>query len=228
MASAWDRAKEMAEKHSGSGMFLRLTNDGDRVVGVFCGDPDPREMHWNGEIYEECTGQACNHCAAGKKPSLRVAINFWLAAENAVKVLEGGTMWFRDVLAVRDKYGLDKWTFEVKRIGKANDPKTRYSILPEERIEPALRVRIDACPLHDLASLGRGDAYEAPEQPGTGTVDDATAKALLGELRALPRPEVEKFFAAFKIGRLRELKAVDVPEVRAYLAHAAGDSTIPF
>ena len=209
-------------------MFIRLANDGDRVVGVFCGDPDPREVHWTGETYEECAGPGCGHCVSGKRPSLRVTINFWVIAESAMKVMEGGTMWFRDVLAVREKYGLDKWIFEVKRIGKANDPKTRYAILPEDKISDALRTQIDACPQHDLGSLGRGDAYEGANVAPSGTVDDATAKALLGELRAIPTPEVERFFTTFRISRLRELRAADLPEVRAYLARAMEASTVPF
>lgn len=38
MASAWDAAKGLADKHASSGgLFIRLTNDGDKVVGAFCG-----------------------------------------------------------------------------------------------------------------------------------------------------------------------------------------------
>jgi hypothetical protein len=72
MASAWDRAKEMADRHAGTGgIFVRLANDGDKVVGVFCGEPDAREVHWTGERYEECAGEACAHCKAGTKVTLR-------------------------------------------------------------------------------------------------------------------------------------------------------------
>ena len=72
-------------------------------------------------------------------------------------------MWFRDVIAVKDKYGLDKWIFDVKRVGKAKDPRTKYVILPEDRIDEEMRKRIAACRQHDLIGLGRGDAYEMPD-----------------------------------------------------------------
>lgn len=164
MTTAWDTAKSLADKHtSAGGIFIRLANDGDHVVGAFCGEPDAREVHWTGEKYEECARMRCSHCANGSKPSLRVTLNFWVAAENAMKVMEGGTMWFRDVVAVKDKYGLDKWIFDVKRVGKAKDPRTKYVILPEDRIDEETRKKISACRQHDLIGLGRGDAYEVPD-----------------------------------------------------------------
>ena len=57
-------------------IFVRLANDGDKVVGAFLGDPLAREVHWNGERYEECPGpeSKCSHCAESKRPSLRVSI----------------------------------------------------------------------------------------------------------------------------------------------------------
>ncbi|MFB3852576.1 MAG: hypothetical protein ACE148_01995 [Vicinamibacterales bacterium] len=55
-------------------------------------------------------------------------LNFYVPAENAMKVIEGGTVWFKDVLKIRDKYGLDKWLFEIERHGEAGSPKTTYSL----------------------------------------------------------------------------------------------------
>jgi hypothetical protein len=220
----------MAEKHASTGgIFVRLANDGDKVVGAFCGEPDAREVHWTGERYEECAGPGCALCGAGTRPSLRVTINFWVAAENAMKVMEGGTMWFRDVLAVKDKYGLDRWTFEVKRVGKPKDPKTKYAILPETNLDEATKKRIAACPLHELAALGRVDAHE-PAATDARTVTLAEANELLEELHDLSKPEVERFFAAFKIPRLRDLHAEDLAAARSYLARSAGDDKddVPF
>jgi hypothetical protein len=56
-----------------------------------------------------------------------------------MKVMEGGTMWLRDVLTVKEKYGLEKWLFEIARVGKPKDPKTKYVILPDERIDERMR-----------------------------------------------------------------------------------------
>lgn len=43
MSNAWDQAKDMAEQHADS-LFVRLTGDGDKIVGAFLGEPYPREV----------------------------------------------------------------------------------------------------------------------------------------------------------------------------------------
>ena len=150
MSNSWDKAKSLADKHANQGgIFVRLANDGDKVVGAFCGDPFAREVVWTGERYE--TFDAEVH--TDKRPSLRVMLNFFVPAENAMKVIEGGPVWFKDVLKVRDKYGLDKWIFEIERHGEAGNPKTTYSILPEEKLTDELRARIAAVEVHDLERL---------------------------------------------------------------------------
>ena len=45
--------KRMAERGTGGDLFLKLSDDGDNVVGVFRGEPLLREVFWNGERYEE-------------------------------------------------------------------------------------------------------------------------------------------------------------------------------
>lgn len=127
-------------------IFIRLVNDGDKVVGAFCGEPFPREVIWNGKYYEDFDPDV----HVGKRPSLRIMLNFFVPAENKMKVFEGGVMWFRDVLRVRDKYGLDEWLFEVQRFGAAGNPKTIYTIRPEKKIDAEMRLQIDAAKMHDL------------------------------------------------------------------------------
>ena len=94
----------------------------------------------DGERYE--TYDAAVH--TDKRPSLRVMLNFYVPAESAMKVIEGGTVWFKNVLKIRDKYGVDKWLFEIERHGEAGDPKTTYSLLPEEELTDELRARMAA------------------------------------------------------------------------------------
>ena len=110
MNKGWDQAKGLADKHtsSGSGLFVRLAGDRDKVVGAFAGDPYARETHWTGERYEVCTGDGCSICSEGKRPNLRVSMNFYVPAERDLKIIEGGVTWFKDLLKARDKYGLDK------------------------------------------------------------------------------------------------------------------------
>ena len=209
MSSAWDTAKKLAEKHaSEGGKFVRLQNDGDKVVGVFCGEPYAREVYWDGEKYSDTAPE-------GGKASLRVALNFYVPAEGAMKVIEGGTAWFKDVVEIREKYGVEKWIFEVKRRGKKGDPKTKYSILPETQVDDAMRARIKSLPLHDLAAVsGEGDRGTAA---APATVDLDVARTIAERLRPLPRESGEAFLAEFRISRIRELRNADVPAAMRFV-----------
>ena len=52
MSNAWDQAASLADKHANQGgIFVKLANDGDKVVGAFVGDPHAREVVWTGEGY---------------------------------------------------------------------------------------------------------------------------------------------------------------------------------
>ncbi len=219
----WEKSKEMADRHSeGTGPWLRLANDGDKAVGVFLGDPFPREVHFV-ERYVTCAGASCPHCGDGKRPSLRVAINFYTGKE--LRVFEMGTVTFKDLLKVRDKYGLDKWSFEVERHGEAGDPKTTYSILPEERLSEKQLAEVKKLELHDLQKLyeevekddepdgKRGKAGgKAKGDAGGKTVDAKTASSLVVVLKSLPREATDRFLAKFGISRVRDLPASRVQE----------------
>ena len=228
MSNAWENAATLADKHEKSGgIFIRLTNNGDKIVGAFCGEPHAKEVHWTGEKYAECTGEGCSHCAGGKRPSLRVLLNFYVPADKEMKVIEGGTVWFKDVLKVRDKYGIDKWLFEIERHGDAGDPKTSYSILPEEKIDDAQRAAIAAVESHDLANIGAGEADEkksGAQKPGGGAIDPRVAGELVAKLKSLPRSDVDAFLSAFGVQRVRDLKAEDENEARAYIVRLASPS----
>ena len=221
--NAWDKSKELADRHSeGAGPWLRLANDGDKAVGVFLGDPFPREVHFV-ERYVACTGASCPHCGDGKRPSLRVAINFLTGKE--LRVFEMGTVTFKDLLKVRDKYGLDKWSFEVERHGETGDPKTTYSILPEERLSEQQLADIKKLELHDLRKLyeeagpddddgatkGGKTASKAKGDAGK-TVDAKTANSLVVVLKSLPREATDRFLAKFGISRVKDIPASRVQE----------------
>lgn len=250
--TAWDSAARLADKHASAGsIFIRLVANGDKVVGAFCGEPFAREVVWTGERYETFDPQV----HTDKRPSLRVMLNFFVPEDSEMKVIEGGTTWFRDVLKVRDKYGLDKWLFEIERHGDAGDPKTTYSILPEEKINAAMRARIAEAELHDLASLSTGEEDEAAEPKATssksasskggkaasasgGLIEPRTASELIARLKQFPRSDVDALLAEFRVKRVRDLKASQLPavqkaldELEAALRPASGeddDSVDPF
>lgn len=224
MTTAWEMATTMADKHANSGgIFVRLANNGDKIVGAFCGEPYAREVIWTGERYEQFDENNSAH--QGKRPSLRVMLNFFVPAENAMKVIEGGTVWFKDVLKVRDKYGLDKWLFEIERHGDAGDPKTTYSILPEEKLDDEMRARIAAAEPHDLKSIGAGNDDDsakgstATKKPSNaaGPIDPRVAGDLVAKLKALPRSDVDAFLAEFGVQRVRDLEAKHEASARAFI-----------
>ena len=221
MSTAWESARELAEKHANQGgIFVRLANDGDKIIGAFCGEPYAREVIWTGERYE--TYDEDNPAHGDRRPSLRVMLNFFVPAEGGMKVIEGGTTWFKDVLKVRDKYGLDKWLFEIERHGEAGNPKTTYSILPEEKLTDDMRGRIEAAELHDLGQLASAEATEPsksePAKPkAAGPVDPRVAGELVARLKALPRSDVDSFLGKFGVQRVRDLKAADEDAARALL-----------
>ena len=225
MTTAWEMATTMADKHANSGgIFVRLANNGDKIVGAFCGEPYAREVIWTGERYEQFDENNSAH--QGKRPSLRVMLNFYVPAEGAMKVIEGGTVWFKDVLKVRDKYGLDKWLFEIERHGDAGDPKTTYSILPEEKLDDEMRARIAAAEAHDLKSIGTGNDEDAGGKGSTtakkpsnaaGPIDPRVAGDLVARLKALPRSDVDAFLAEFGVQRVRDLEAKHETAARAFI-----------
>jgi len=218
-------ATTMADKHANSGgIFVRLANNGDKIVGAFCGEPYAREVIWTGERYEQFDENNSAH--QGKRPSLRVMLNFYVPAEGAMKVIEGGTVWFKDVLKVRDKYGLDKWLFEIERHGDAGDPKTTYSILPEEKLDDEMRARIAAAEAHDLKSIGAGNDDDTGSKSSTATkkpsnaagpIDPRVAGDLVAKLKALPRSDVDAFLAEFGVQRVRDLEAKHETAARAFI-----------
>ncbi len=217
MNNAWDKAKNLAEKHATQGsIFVRLQNDADAVVGVFCGEPYAREVYWDGEKYVEATTDGPPPGATAKSPSLRVALNFYVPSEGTMKIVEGGTQWFRDLVNVREKYGLDKWIFEIKRHGKPKDPKTKYTILPEEKIDEALRAKVASVPAHDLAQMSAGtDDAETSDTPKV--VDLDVARQFADRLRVLPRADADLFLLEFRIERVRDLPNDKVPSALQFL-----------
>lgn len=211
--SGWQYAKALADKHDAEsdGLFVRLTDDGDKVVGVFVGEPYAREVHWSGERYVSCLGDGCSFCEAGKKPSLRVAINFYVPGQRSLKVIEGGIVWFKDLVKVREKYGLNKWSFEIERHGEAGNPKTTYTILPEEKLTDEVTAEINKLELHDLAKVTSGDT--SGDTGSTSENDKRIAPQIttryIERLKALPREAVDEFLSRFEVERIRDLKMAD-------------------
>ena len=233
--SMWQQTEEMAKKHDqGGSLWLKLAGDGDKAVVVFLGEPHPREVCFTDGKYVDYDDKAK---AAGLKPSLRVALNVALFDSNEVKVLEQGVMFFKDLVRVREKYGLEKWAFEIQRHGAAKDPKTTYSILPEHQLSAEQQKAFQALPQHDLAKLytetgdDKGTSLDSfdkkADAKGDGAVDPKVAQAIATQLKALPREAVDRFLAKFGVQRIKDLPTAQVEKARAFVEQLQTELAAP-
>jgi hypothetical protein len=224
VTNAWDKAKEAAERQAEKGgIFVRLKNNGDKVVGAFCGDPYVRDVVWTGQKYEEHDPSNPEH--KGAKTSFRASLNFFVPAENAMKVIEGSGSFFNSVLKVRDKYGLADHLFEIERQGEPKDTKTKYTVLLDEKMTPQVRAAIAKAELHNLRNLGKGDGDdEGPEstQKSSSPITEKEALAIVERLRALPKSDVTAFLGKFGIARVRDLKESDLRAANELLDELTG------
>jgi hypothetical protein len=223
----WQTTQELAKRHEQeSGHWLKLQNDNDKAVVVFLGEPFPREVCFLDGKYVPFDEPLR---AQGHKPTLRIAINVALLETKEVKVIEQGVMFFKDPVRVRDKYGLDKWAFEVQRHGAAKDPKTSYTILPEVQLTVEQRAMFQALAQHDLAKLYAGDdeddgepvaaigSYDQSQKPKGKTIELKVAQSIATELKLLPRAAVDRFIAKFGVQRIRDLPGAQVDKALAFI-----------
>jgi hypothetical protein len=237
-SSMWQRTEEMAKKHDqGASTWVKLANDGDKAVVVFLGEPYPREVCFIDGKYVPFDEKLK---ADGLKPSLRVALNVGIFDTKEVKVLEQGVTFFKDLVRVREKYGLDKWAFEIQRHGAAKDPKTTYSILPEHQLSVEQQKAFQALKVQDLEKLYSGEeaseplgSYDRrdagkkePEKKDT-VVDAGTAQAFVTQLKAMPREAADRFCKKFGITRIKELPTAQVEKARALLEVLATEYATP-
>lgn len=162
MGKGWDKAVETTERITAQGkIFVRLENDGEKIVGAFLGDPHTEEVIWNEKLGRNEPFNK-EHEAAGKKPSAKFFINFYATSEGdenkmsaidppSVRVFNCSLKTFKLVLKARDKYGLENKFFEIERKGKKGDTQTTYTILPEGDIPSELKSNlIKAVAAHDV------------------------------------------------------------------------------
>src|SRR5262245_47135740 len=134
----WQAPKERNGGGDGKGPWLKLAEDGDMAVVVFLGDPLGREVVFDGGKYTSFTAA---HKEQGIDPKVRYSINVGVLATNVagikppeVRVFEMSSPLYTDVFALRNKYGVTEWAFEIVRCGKPKDPQTTYRVLPERNV----------------------------------------------------------------------------------------------
>ena len=229
MTMGWETAKDLSKKHAESGgLFVQLKDHGDKIAGVFCGEPYAREVVWDEE--DGYTPYEPNGKHAGQRASLRVALNFFVPTDGSMKIIEGGSQWFKSILAVRAKFPLDQWSVEIERQGAARNPKTTYTVLPHEQLDAATRAKIAAMPLHDLdrvlkSAADDGDPYAPVAKTATTTsaaaptpIDQALALKIVERLKQLPRSATDEFLKEVGVSRIREITTAKFPTADRFLA----------
>ena len=161
---SWDKAKEESEKADDS-IFIKL-KDGQAVSGVFAGDPyifysifkDPKE-------YQEKV----------KGSSLKFKVNFVIKNQDgsfALKIFQQGNTFLKDLLEMREEYGLD-YVYKIKRKGTGKDD-TKYHILPVKPLDDGQKQDISNLDLLDLVKKDKpADETPPPAEDGDpGQVDE--------------------------------------------------------
>lgn len=155
------------------GLYIKL-DDGQKIQGVFRGDPSIFRTHWfgKGKLPVKCVGkETCEHCSGGNEPKFRFAINFVMKEDGVwvAKIFEQGYLLFKDMKALHEgDYNLEETMVSITRSGTELD--TEYKILPTKN-NGGLTAKdfkaIAAIPLNPL----KGDAGES-ETPPAHTEDD--------------------------------------------------------
>jgi hypothetical protein len=229
-ANAWDKAQERSKQVS-DGLFVKL-DDGDKIVATFLGDPHIDENVWNEKLGKYEPFDAKIH--GGKTPTPKYRMNVFVWTKQAqgsekkekiekVQIIDCNNATFKDVLKVRDKFGLDKWCFEVERQGKKGDTKTTYSVMPEVQMDDAMLAKIKEAKLHDLTktkdegddstdmnSHGKAGGDKAKGGPaGDALITTEQSQALVARLKVLPREKLTAFLKQFGVAQIKQVKAAD-------------------
>lgn len=155
--SKLDELKKKAEAAKASGDYLRLAKDGEKATVVFCGEPEIRDVHWDGSGYVAYDPEQHNSKAT------RFAVNVYNVRERKVQIWDGSLQTATVLVAVSDKYGLN-YIYELKRHGDKGDSRTTYTILPERPLKDIEKAKVAHLELFDLAEVSRQAEETAQEE----------------------------------------------------------------
>lgn len=152
---SWDKAKKTREEASSGTAFIRL-KDGDKMVGVFAGEPITFfSIFKQQEMYSKKV----------QGSSFKFRINF-IESQNGKwvpRILEQGAGMFDAIVACKEKYGIDKVAFEIGRKGQGKDD-TVYSVLFDNNLTDADLEQLKKVKLFDLKpKTPMKDKLDAPE-----------------------------------------------------------------
>ena len=170
-------------------------------------------------------------CRKGVPTKVRVRMNFFDFAQNAMKIWEGGSPFLRDLKVLKKKYGLADQAFELTRQGTGKN--TKYIILPDKPLTPEVKAKIAAVPLHNLAEQdddedhdddeGTSSAPSGSSTPSTGgastaTIAPAIRNEFISRLQALKSEDaLYAFLGEFHVERIGDVLASDEQRARRLL-----------
>ena len=237
----WDDARKKADDAQVGGKFLKLEDDGDTAILVWLDKPYARDVVWNGETYLEADsddGKAYLDNHPKKKPQFRASMNGLVLKRGnkndkelkvveppEVQIFENGVNWFNDLCKIKEKYGLGIWAFELQRNGKAGDPKTTYSMLPDTKVDDinGLAEKIKAAKLHDLANP-MSDNDDDSKSGSNGVISDEQKAELVAKLKALGRETLSEFLKAFEVEQIKALPSSKFDAAMKFCSDKSGDS----
>lgn len=157
----------------GSGQLFIKMKDGDRIQGVFRGDPKVQFVHWINSKPQKCTGKECALCADGDKARMRFKLNF-LMRENGVwiaKIFDGSGRTYYDLKELHESdYNLEETVVNVTRNGDGTD--TRYTIMPAKNNGGLTAKDFKALAAIPLNSLSDREADAEAAEAGDANEDD--------------------------------------------------------
>ena len=226
----FDRTKEEYDRNDAeSGTYFKLA-DGQKMLVAFLGNPHNRSVYWDGSTYQPWTPDC------GKPKSLKTSMNVAVfTAQDGQPVLQGARIleqsktFFRDVMKLDSKYGVDNKIFEVEREGSTKDD-TKYFILPEYDIDDTLRRKLAGLQLYDLAASATSENPVLVGEAGTPKAGGAEpaqlittdeGDGLIEDLKILKeyRAEiVDDFLSEFKLRKIRELPASRLQAAKSWVS----------
>ena len=159
-----------------SSLFIKMKN-GDKLNGVFRGEPKIFRVHWVNGRSSLCSGQAtCQLCEGARvdeklKAKFRFQLNFITKVDGVwmAKVFEGSYQTYKELKELHESdYNLEETAVSIKRDGEKTD--TRYVVMPLKNnggLKPADFKAVAALPLNQL----KEDAPDA-EAPAAGDANE--------------------------------------------------------
>lgn len=132
------------------GKYVKMKS-GDKIVGIFQGDPEIFDQHWIDGKSQLCLGANCVHCKDGEKASTRFQINF-ITQEDGIwvaKIFEQGKKTMKTLASFHAEYDLERTLVNVTKQGEKMT--TVYNLLPAKvNLTDAELAKVRMIPLNEL------------------------------------------------------------------------------